>query len=128
MSDFDDRIKAMVFTSWVVVEPAEDIPGEWVAHCLSFDVISQGSSPQEALDAMAEALTMTVADDPSEHPAPDEDWERLVDLLERGKRVQMSEVNAMASSRSRVVLAIELKHGVVTVVRMDENGDPRRPL
>ncbi len=94
----------MVFTSWVIVEPAGDIPGVWMAHCLLFDVLSQGTSPTEALEAVGEAMMMTIVDDPSERRAPDEGWERLVDILLRGKRVQVPEVSAS----SRAALAIEM--------------------
>jgi predicted RNase H-like HicB family nuclease len=85
--------KTLVFASWIVVEPAEDIPGVWVGHCLDFDVISQGDSPHDAIDSVNEAIAMTVVDDlhhgldPNERRAPAEFWDRLVHILKHGDQV-----------------------------------------
>lgn len=37
---------------------APDIPGVWVAHCVNYDVISQGNSPVHAFEMVIEALQM----------------------------------------------------------------------
>ena len=85
--------KMLVFTSWMVVEPAEDMPGVWVAHCLDFDVISQGDSLQLAIDSVTEAVAMTVVDDlqnglePNDRRAPAEYWEHLARVLKHGTQV-----------------------------------------
>lgn len=90
--------KTLVFTSWVVVEPAEDIPGLWVGHCLDLDVISQGNDPHDAIESVTEAITMTVMDDlhhgldPTGRRAPAEFWERLAHVLKHGHQVKLSEV------------------------------------
>ena len=99
--------KTLVFASWVIVEPAEDIPGVWVGHWLELDVISQGDSPQGAIDAVAEAAAMTVVDDLqrnadlSERRAPSEFWERLAHVLKHGDQVKIADV----SGESKRVLA-----------------------
>ena len=41
---------------WILIERVEDIPGEWVAHCLDFDAVMQGSSIREAFAQLAEAV------------------------------------------------------------------------
>ncbi|HUC00407.1 MAG TPA: hypothetical protein VMS11_11325 [Solirubrobacterales bacterium] len=103
--------KSLVFTSSIVVAPAEDIAGMWVGHCLNFDVISQGSNPNEAFEAVIEAVAMAVLDDldagldPRERPsAPAEDWALLVDAMKHGQKVRLSDVKA--DSRN-VVLATQ---------------------
>lgn len=65
----------------VLVTPATDQPGAWVAHCLNLDVVSQGDSIEHALEMVREAVVMAVNDDleagldPLERaPAPDEYW------------------------------------------------------
>lgn len=75
----------------VLVMEAEDIPGEWVSHCLDFDLVSQGSSPTGALDAIREAIVMVLEDDlakgldPRGRPrAPDRDWKLFAAVFERG--------------------------------------------
>lgn len=79
---------------WVLATPAEDVPGEWVAHCLSLDVISQGSSLDEALQAVREAILMIVQDDlannldPLERrSAPRECWEAFTEVMRLGQPV-----------------------------------------
>jgi predicted RNase H-like HicB family nuclease len=64
-----------------VVRPCKDISGEWLAHCLSHDVISQGSSIQQACEAIGEALQLCIDDDAANgrdfddrNPAPPECW------------------------------------------------------
>lgn len=102
--------KTLVFTSWMVVEPAEDIPGIWVGHCLDFDVISQGDNPQKAIDSVTEAVAMTVVDDlqngldPNERRAPAEFWDRLAHVLKHGEQVKISELKG----DSKFVLAAQV--------------------
>jgi predicted RNase H-like HicB family nuclease len=63
--------------------PAQDIPGEWVAVVLDWDVVTQGSSSVEALESGLEAFQLVrEADLQSEHPPrqPSESWPDLRDL------------------------------------------------
>ena len=61
--------------------PAEDVPGIWVAHCLDFDVVSQGTSLSDAMGMIREAVELTVIDDlgrgldPHLRRAPKEEWD-----------------------------------------------------
>lgn len=48
---------------WVQIERAEDLPGVWIAHCLDFDLVTQGSSIKHAVDMAYEAITMVVEED-----------------------------------------------------------------
>jgi hypothetical protein len=102
--------KTLVFASWVIVEPAEDIPGVWVAHWLELDVISQGDGPQNAIEALTEAVTMTVLDDlkhelnSDDRRAPAEFWDRLAHVIKHGNQVKISEVKV----DSKFVLATQV--------------------
>lgn len=62
----------------VLVHPAEDVPGQWVGHCLELDILSVGTSPEHALAMTTEAVQMCVDDDVAHgwdpfarRPAPD---------------------------------------------------------
>lgn len=76
---------------WVLIHRAEDLPSVWVAHCLDFDVVSQGDSPLHALDMVIEAVVMVACDDlndnrePLLRRAPEEEWERLFAVTRHGK-------------------------------------------
>jgi predicted RNase H-like HicB family nuclease len=67
----------------IVIHPAEDVPGQWVSHCLEFDVISQGNDARHALEMVSEAIELTVLDDlaigrdPRDRRAPQEDWDEM---------------------------------------------------
>ncbi|MBS2028705.1 MAG: hypothetical protein JST54_12460 [Deltaproteobacteria bacterium] len=71
------------FDYWVTVRPSEDVPGQWVAHCLNIDVVSQGNSLAHAFEMIMEASLQTVMDDvaagrdPDERRAPQEFWTDL---------------------------------------------------
>lgn len=108
--------KTLVFASWIFVEPAEDIPGLWVAHCLDFDVISQGDNPAHAIESVTEAVAMTLLDDlhhdldPNERRAPAEFWDQLAHVLKHGNQVKISEVVdkvGKAKIATQVTLVVE---------------------
>jgi hypothetical protein len=42
-----------------VVYPAQNIPGDWIAHCLDVDILSQGCSQQNALDLLTTSITLS---------------------------------------------------------------------
>jgi len=44
------------FPLLVVIYPASDIKGQWIAHCLETDVVTQGDSTDHAFEMMAETL------------------------------------------------------------------------
>jgi hypothetical protein len=74
------------------VYPADDVPGDWIAHCLDVDVALQGPSIEAAFIIARDAMLSIVLEDigngrdPLEHrkKAPPEDWERLHELQRDG--------------------------------------------
>ncbi len=50
----------------------------WISHCLELDVVSQGRTPQEAIEAVAEAVDMMVRDEIAELESSGQNsgWER----------------------------------------------------
>jgi predicted RNase H-like HicB family nuclease len=65
------------------LERAADTTEEtWVSHCLELDAISQGRTPQEAIEAIAEAVDMMVRDEiaglESSGQIENPGWERAV--------------------------------------------------
>ena len=67
----------------VVIYPAPDLKGQWIAHCLETDIVTQGESTQHALAMMADALETVGAYQiergmlpvPHLRPAPQEVWD-----------------------------------------------------
>ena len=49
-------MKQYPFDLHVVLWPADDVTGQWLAQCLELDVISQGNSLSHALDMLKEAV------------------------------------------------------------------------
>jgi hypothetical protein len=96
----------------VLIRGADDLPGVWVAHCLNWDLISQGGSPSAAAQAIAEAIVLAIeadeADDldPDERlPAPAEDWDLFRKTLNNGARVAAADVDRLAA-RGSVIAAV----------------------
>jgi predicted RNase H-like HicB family nuclease len=70
------------FTLRVVLYPAPDIEGQWIAHGLETDVVTQGDSPEHALAMMADALQALASHQALRRrptlqlrPAPTEIWD-----------------------------------------------------
>lgn len=103
------------FRLWALIERSPDIEGEWVAHCLDVDVVSQGTSVMHALDMLGEAVMMTIVEDldggsdPLLRRAPNEYFERLHKVVMSGDRVPR-EV-ALAADQGNFIYAVSF--GVV---------------
>lgn len=116
---------------WVVATKAEDVPDEWVAHCLDLDIISQGSTLDEALEAVSEAILMAVAedlandDDPLDRSqAPDECWSFLNAVIRNGKPVDQ------ITDRSQIralVTQYRIERPLHPVIDGDDDGDEFMP-
>ena len=79
----------------VVLKPATDVPGMWVAHCLDVDVVTTGRTADHALEMIREAVSMVVADDsgegldPLSRRAPQEFWDEAKRLRGAGGTVKV---------------------------------------
>jgi hypothetical protein len=54
----------------LAIYPAGDVPGQWIAHCLECDLVSQGDSVDEAQRMLKESMTTLVAYNVSHGLAP----------------------------------------------------------
>ena len=96
------------YNLWFLVRRAVDLPGQWTAHCLELDVVTQGESVEHAIRMLAEASVMTLADDlehgrdPFDRRAPDEYWAELYRIVREGLPGQLAEL-AAAGDRLQVV-------------------------
>jgi predicted RNase H-like HicB family nuclease len=104
-----------LFTCWVLIERSVDIDG-WVGHCLEFDIVSQGDSPQHALAMVKEATGICLLDDLNDgvdpesvrERAPTECWEALYELMKRGDRVPMKQIESGEAKVTRFAIQIVL--------------------
>jgi len=76
------------FTLRVVLYPAPDVEGQWIAHGLETDVVTQGDSPEHALAMMADALQALASHQAVRRrptlqlrPAPAEVWDLAADAV-----------------------------------------------
>lgn len=89
-------MNAREYNFWFVFRRAEDVPGEWVGHCLDLDVVSQGASLQHALRMLGEACFMTVCDDanagkdPLGRRAPQSFWDSMFNIAAHGRTVDFA--------------------------------------
>jgi predicted RNase H-like HicB family nuclease len=81
------------YNFWYVFKRADDVPGEWVGHCLDLDVVTQGTSLEHALSMLGEACFMTVCDDvqsgqdPLNRRAPQSCWDLMYNMVNHGRPV-----------------------------------------
>ncbi len=77
----------------LLCRPSKDVPGQWIAHCLDIDLVTQGKSASDAVKMAQEAVVMLVQHeleqgrDPLDRRAPDEDWKVFQRVLEKGTPV-----------------------------------------
>ena len=117
-----------IFDLWVVVKPAEDVPGEWVAHCLDIDVVTQGRDAFHAMGLAAEAISLTVVDDlengrePGLRRAPQEFWTELYAMLRAARAIDPHQLkDVLASARPENVRAF-FAQLQLTVEMIDHRG------
>lgn len=124
------------FNFWVLVASADDLPGQWVAHCLEYDIVTQGNSPKHAIEQLGEAVSMCLTEDlndghdPSERPrAPDEYWDRLSVLMTEGEKLGRDQVDRALDAGGRG------EHGrceyalcmTASFAQVEAPADPRTP-
>jgi predicted RNase H-like HicB family nuclease len=89
----------------VLIRPARDLPGQWVAHCLNWDLVSQGESPSHATRMIAEAVLLAIEEDLAadldpngRKPAPAELWELFWKTQQTGTRIAPADVDTIPGS------------------------------
>lgn len=104
-----------MFNVWVMVRPAESVAGQWIAHCLDFDVVTQGDSLEHALAMVHEAAVMVALDDlnsgrdPLDRRAPESSFGELYCLFERGEKQTYAEVLVAAGEGRLVCFATQFE-------------------
>lgn len=70
---------------WVIVQPAKDAPGQWLARCLNLDVVSTSRSLQGVLRTMSDAVLLCLSTGSApRRRASRHEWALLEQLLQRG--------------------------------------------
>lgn len=98
-------------TLHVLIYPEGDL---WLAHCLEFDAVAQGDSPERARAGLMDAISLLV-DDARRHdrladlfrPAPVELWQRFAQASERNLQVNLAPPGATDSLDSLPSACIE---------------------
>lgn len=57
------RIGVGVYRLALLVKPADDAPGRWLAYCLDVNLVSEGHSVEEALKSLQDVLSIAFLDD-----------------------------------------------------------------
>jgi len=123
-------IERRVYPCWVIVEPAPDVKGKWIAHCLNFDTLAQADDAETAAKILIEATVYTILDDlaegadPEARRAPDEDWaiiEQLVDAPLYSSFAELEKEMDPAGERGRFVIGCEF------VLTFDHLAVPAHP-
>lgn len=117
--------KELKLNMWVHVYPAEDVPGQWVSHCLDVDVVSQGDTLVHALMMGIEASAMVIAEDikNNEEPlfrrAPAEYWKALNSLHRNAtaRQISIQEMEKVGANDN-----IEVFANIAVNVRLEANA------
>ena len=115
-------MKALVVRQFsVLVQSAPDLEGQWTAHLLNWDVVTQGDSPNHAILMVLEALEMVIeADDEDDFDsdvrpsAPRDQWEIFERIQFFGNRISPADAKTLPATPS---LAYAL-----TISRVDKSA------
>lgn len=93
------------FTFMFLAYQAEDLPGEWIAHCLDLDVVTQGEPLLDALESIVDSVSTVLKEgDLSLYKrAPAEDWAVLTRTMEEGDRADLQTILRMAKTTNIIV-------------------------
>jgi hypothetical protein len=108
------NVRRAVHNLWFIVRPSDDIPGDWEAHCLEFDLVAQGQTLGEALELVVESCAIHVREslrsscDPYATRAPDECWSFRDSVISNGEKLSPEQFHSVLQGRQELVLIIEL--------------------
>lgn len=123
-----------VYNVWVLAHPCQDVPGQWVAHCLEFDVVSQGNSLEHAMRMVGEACALVVVDDltkgkdPLARRAPEKCFDEMFEALQTGNRVPMDIALADSTGKYSYAIQMELRATKTTKARKASSPTHRAPV
>jgi predicted RNase H-like HicB family nuclease len=121
-----------VYNAWAVVRPAEDLADQWVAHCLEFDIVTQGNSIEHAIDMLGEAMFMVLSEDlaagkdPLLRRAPEECWVELWDIVKHGHQAELKRLNKLP--RGQVKLLATQVELALSFLPMPAQRQPEKTL
>lgn len=105
----------------VVLYPAPDVAGQWVAHGLETDVVTQGDSVEHALAMMADALDTLARHQAGQRrpllrlrPAPAEVWELAADARPVGLAARVEHPRRRRSLAASVTSGPWTLYGLVS--------------
>lgn len=116
------KVERRDYPCWAIVEPAMDVKGKWVAHCLEFDTLAQADDPATAVELLLQSTNDIVLEDlragvdPLERraPADDEGWSLLRFVAEQSAsdrfdtlREALQVVSERKIDESKLVIAVQ---------------------
>lgn len=107
------------YNLWFVIRPAKDVRGQWVAHCLDLDVVTQGNSLRHALEMAHEAAQSTILDDlnagedPLDRRAPREFWDEMWKQLMPKSQVRTDLPRLLENDAKVACLIVQMTMGFV---------------
>jgi len=129
-SELDPReaTAAAVTDLVVMVTPSEGVPGQWVAHVLNLDLVTQGDSIEHAFEMAREAVLEVIGDDlrngrePLERPmAEDECWQLLARAYQRAR--PLTDIK----DRSKIRMAVAQLRVTIPAAALPEHARPPEP-
>ena len=112
----------------VLLTPSKDLPGQWVAHTLRLDLVTQGGSIEEAIEMAIDAVQMVVVDDlshgldPLERPSAErEAWETFLRVMQNGRAL------STVLDRSKLTAVVAVLRVVVPAHALPEHARPKPP-
>jgi len=105
-----------VFSGWVYIVQDEELPHIWVAHCLDYNIVSQGSTPMEAYEMVREAMQYALSEDLKRGLDPEarrnecdaEDWQPLYGLFDNHRKIPVGSVDESAQQKTASRFAIPI--------------------
>lgn len=96
----------------VLIRREPDLEGQWVAHCLNWDLVSQGDSPAHAVKMIVEAIVLAIGEDsndgldPDDRPAAPQDlWKLFSSTQHNGTRISAADIDTLAERSGDTVIA-----------------------
>ncbi|MEZ4432843.1 MAG: hypothetical protein R3F65_10545 [bacterium] len=103
----------------LLVEPASDVPGSWLAHILDIDVVTYGGGFREAMDLGLEAAALVVSDDLANGLNPLDRARAPIEVYRRVARIMESQCPPMTVEEIEARIAAGDQIAALFLVRVD---------